>query len=497
VTARDDGWRGSRVYTIGHSTRTIDELVTLLRAHGVSILADIRTIPRSRHNPQFNRGELGRALRNRRIRYVHLASLGGLRHAAKDSGNAGWHNASFRGYADYMQTDGFAAGLEELRRLAAGGTVALMCAEAVPWRCHRSLVADALCVRGAQVRHIASATNAPAHKLTEFAKVSGLCITYPAIADPVLETRGPFNLEATVRVLQRRPTNLVDVWDEGRYLRALSTRRGNVLVEVANKGTIDAPEVSFRVLAGKDTRAVREGITRDLRRILALDVDPAPLLQLVANEPRLDAVATALRGVRPPRFPGLFETFVHVIPFQQLSLDAGVAVVRRLVERFGETVKHAGREFRLSPTSAVIAAARLDAIKSSGLSRKKAETLRGIARDIEAGELAEDQLTGVDCETAMERLVELPGIGRWSAALVLLRGMGRLEVFPEGDSGATRGLSSLFKVTPGRALDRIVRRFGDHRGYLYFFSLGNALLGKGLIHAGSGPCTPKAGRISA
>lgn len=303
-----------------------------------------------------------------------------------------------------------------------------------------------------------------------------------AIAASVLETRGPFNLEATVRVLQRRPTNLVDVWDEGRYLRALPTRRGNVLVEVVNQGTIDAPRVSFRLLEGRDARGAREGIIRDLRRILGLDVDPAPLLQLVGNESRLAAVAAALRGVRPPRFPGLFETFVHVIPFQQLSLDAGVAVVRRLVERFGGMMSHTGREFRLSPTAGVIAGARLDAIKGSGLSRKKAETLRGIARAIEAGELGEDQLVGVDCETAMERLVELPGIGRWSAALVLLRGMGRLEVFPEGDSGATRGLSNIFEVAPGRALERMIHRFGDHRGYLYFFSLGNSLLGKGLIH---------------
>ena len=134
-------WRGVRLFTIGHSTRTADELISILRAFDVSIVADIRTIPRSRHNPQFEGKVLGATLRRHQLRYVHLPALGGLRHARKDSPNPGWHNASFRGFADYMLTDDFEAGLAELRRLTAGGTVALMCAEAVPWRCHRSLVA--------------------------------------------------------------------------------------------------------------------------------------------------------------------------------------------------------------------------------------------------------------------------------------------------------------------------------------------------------------------
>src|SRR5262249_11384807 len=144
-------WRGVRLYTIGHSTRTVEELVGLLRAAGASILADIRSIPRSRHNPQFEQEALRSALSRRGIRYVHLPALGGLRRALKDSPNAGWRNASFRGYADYMQTADFERGLSELEALTAEGTVALMCAEAVPWRCHRSLVADALTIRGAQV----------------------------------------------------------------------------------------------------------------------------------------------------------------------------------------------------------------------------------------------------------------------------------------------------------------------------------------------------------
>ncbi len=173
-------WRSAHLYTIGHSTRTLEELVSLLRAFEVAILADVRTIPRSRHNPQFDRGALGAALRRRRLRYVHLPELGGLRRARKDSPNGAWRNASFRGFADYMLTEGFEAGLAKLREIAATGTVAIMCAEAVPWRCHRSLIADALTARGARVEHIASATRATPHRLTPFARVQGRRVTYPA-----------------------------------------------------------------------------------------------------------------------------------------------------------------------------------------------------------------------------------------------------------------------------------------------------------------------------
>ena len=181
---RKGRWRGVRLYTIGHSTRTLDELVELLRASGVSIVADIRTIPRSRQNPQFNRDALGPALRRRRLRYVHLGSLGGLRRTTKDSRNTGWRNTSFRGYADYMLTDEFEHGLDELEALTEDGTVAIMCAEAVPWRCHRSLVADAVTVRGADVEDITGPGTPHPHRLTPFAHVEGTRITYPGDADP-------------------------------------------------------------------------------------------------------------------------------------------------------------------------------------------------------------------------------------------------------------------------------------------------------------------------
>ena len=168
------------VLTIGHSTRTIEEFISLLQAHGTTRVVDVRTVPRSRHNPQFNKASLPRALKKAGLAYVHLPGLGGLRHAKRDSLNLGWRNASFRGYAAYMQTPEFEQSLEELIRLAKKERIAIMCAEAVPWRCHRSLIADALLVRGIRAEHIMSSTRRQVHRLTPFAKVRGTTITYPA-----------------------------------------------------------------------------------------------------------------------------------------------------------------------------------------------------------------------------------------------------------------------------------------------------------------------------
>ncbi|MDF0643838.1 MAG: DUF488 domain-containing protein [Nitrospira sp.] len=168
------------VLTIGHSNRSLEAFLDLLRAHGVQRVVDVRTIPRSRHNPQFNRETLPLSLRLAKIGYLHMSGLGGLRRARPDSPNMGWRNASFRGYADYMQSDEFETALKRLMKAAAEKRVALMCAEAVPWRCHRSLIADALTVRGLVVEHITNLTRTRAHALTPFARVSGTRILYPA-----------------------------------------------------------------------------------------------------------------------------------------------------------------------------------------------------------------------------------------------------------------------------------------------------------------------------
>ncbi len=167
------------VLTVGHSTRSWEAFLDLLRAHHVERVIDVRSIPRSRHNPQFNRATLSRKLRAARIGYVHLRKLGGLRHTRRDSPNTGWRNASFRGFADYMQTSDFEVGLHRLLKLAGQKRSAIMCAEAVPWRCHRSLIADALTVRGIRVEDIMSMKRSQVHSLIRFARVQGHRITYP------------------------------------------------------------------------------------------------------------------------------------------------------------------------------------------------------------------------------------------------------------------------------------------------------------------------------
>jgi uncharacterized protein (DUF488 family) len=191
------------VLTIGHSTRAIEEFIGLLQAHAVSRVVDVRTIPRSRYNPQFNQDSLADSLKKAGLGYVHMPGLGGLRHARRDSINVGWRNASFRGYADYMQTPEFEQSLEELIQLAEQEPVAIMCAEAVPWRCHRSLIADALLVRGIRAEDIMSPTRRQVHTLTHFAKVRGTTITYPAeisrnnLKNPSAKRSGPRPIKAT------------------------------------------------------------------------------------------------------------------------------------------------------------------------------------------------------------------------------------------------------------------------------------------------------------
>jgi len=169
------------VLTVGHSTRPIDAFIALLAGHSVRLLWDVRTVPRSRHNPQFNEDTLPASLEAVGIRYAHVAGLGGFRHSHPGSANMGWRNASFRGYADYMQTPEFERNLAALIEEATHEQVAIMCAEAVPWRCHRSLIADALLAHGVRAEEIVSATRLQEHKLTPFARVDGTAITYPPL----------------------------------------------------------------------------------------------------------------------------------------------------------------------------------------------------------------------------------------------------------------------------------------------------------------------------
>lgn len=172
---------GLTVMTIGHSTRTMEEFLALLRAHGVTSLADVRTVPRSRRHPHFSREVLAEALPANGIAYHHFPELGGLRRPRADSQNGGWQHPAFRGYADHMQSREFREALERLLDVAQKFFTAVMCAESKWWQCHRRLIADALLARGVEVRHIMSTREAPPHELTPFARVTGTDVVYPGL----------------------------------------------------------------------------------------------------------------------------------------------------------------------------------------------------------------------------------------------------------------------------------------------------------------------------
>jgi len=178
------------VFTVGHSTLPLQRFLEIFEAHGIELVADVRTVPRSRHNPQFDREVLPGSLRQEGIDYVHLSGLGGFRKPTGEATNDGWRNSAFRGYADYMQTAAFEQELAGMIELATDRTAALMCSEALPWRCHRSLIADALSTRGHSVVHLMGGGGVHPHRLTSFAVVDGERLTYPAAQALDLDIEG-------------------------------------------------------------------------------------------------------------------------------------------------------------------------------------------------------------------------------------------------------------------------------------------------------------------
>jgi len=273
-----------------------------------------------------------------------------------------------------------------------------------------------------------------------------------------------------VRVLQRRPTNLIDLWDGERYRRAVRIDGRPVLLEVQNSGTLEVPDLRLSLLGGAATAHARSDASEMASAILGLDQD-VTLYERFAEAPRtLRSTAFALRGMRPPRYPDLFETFANVIPFQQLSVEAGMAVVAQLVRRFGEGMTVRGTRFHVFPGAGLIAEARTVSLKQSGMSLRKAQTLRSVARSIASGALTAGGIAELPSSEAIDRLTEVSGIGR-------------LDVFPPGDAGVERSLMALMRLRSPASLARIVDRFGDCRGLLYFYGIASRALEAGLIRA--------------
>src|SRR5919202_4743543 len=227
----------------------------------------------------------------------------------------------------------------------------------------------------------------------------GLDLTDASFALPATP---PFHLEATVRLLQRRPTNRVDLWESENYLRVLPTHDGLRLVAVSNRGSVDAPQLRGEVFGGPVATAAVEQLAATVRLILGTDVDATPFYQVAARDPRLHAVVTVLRGLKPPGFPTLFETIANVIPFQQVSLAAGAAIVARLVERCGERLSLGGRIYYAFPRPERVAQLDIGELQSLGLSRAKAVALRNLAARVLTGELTTERLEALHSEAAME-----------------------------------------------------------------------------------------------
>jgi DNA-3-methyladenine glycosylase II len=298
-----------------------------------------------------------------------------------------------------------------------------------------------------------------------------------------LPVRAPFDLEATVRLLQRHPSSPIDGWDGEGYRRALPAGGRDVLCTVRNLGTVDRPRLELTLEPGDVPPAAVATLRATLARMLGLHTEPGFPVD-AAGGPALRPLARALRGARAPCFPSLFETICRVVPYQQITVEAGGTIVARLAERFGRRVEGASGSAFAFPGPAEVAAASAAEFAGIGLSTAKLACVRSIAALVAGGALTDGEIGGLPTMEALRRLDALPGIGPWSAALVLLRGFRRMDVFPPGDVGVLRGLAPL--VGGATAIAAAVERAGARRGYLYFAPLGARLVERGLIR----PSTP-------
>jgi DNA-3-methyladenine glycosylase II len=286
-----------------------------------------------------------------------------------------------------------------------------------------------------------------------------------------LSTPSPFSLALTAQVLRRTTRNILDVWSTGTYARAFVTAPGDCLVLVRQVGSVYQGWLQLKSSAAVTERSL---IDAAIRRRLGMDGDLSGFEVTLGADPALRPIVERLRGLRPPRFASLVEAVGLTVPFQQLSLEAGGSIVNRLAQTLGRAVRADEHEAWLFPNAERLADASIEVLQACGLSAAKAQTVRSVARLIADGVLSEGQLEALPTAEARGRLQELAGIGPWTADVILLRGLGRLDVFPRGDVSARRNLAALLgRSTPltAREEDELLARVGPTRGMLYFYGL--------------------------
>jgi DNA-3-methyladenine glycosylase II len=299
-----------------------------------------------------------------------------------------------------------------------------------------------------------------------------------------LSAQPPFRLDLTVWALRRRPDNAIDRWDGRVYRRVLASRDGPLSVEVIQIAPPDRAELKITASGAGVGPSVEPQLSAILRDMLGLGIDLHDFYRVAATDGGLWALADRLRGLKPPRFPALFETLVNAIACQQITLTLGIRLLNRLAERYGLAASEDDGQAHAFPRPCDLAAADPDALRSLGFSQQKARAIVELAQLITTGGLDLDALASLDDATAVNRLRELRGVGRWTAEYALLRGLGRLEVFPGDDVGARNGLRRWLGL-PG-ALDyagvqRAVAPWRSYAGLIYLHLLVNHLAADGHV----------------
>ncbi len=299
-----------------------------------------------------------------------------------------------------------------------------------------------------------------------------------------LNASAPFRLDLTVWVLRRRPANRIDYWDGKTYRRAMVLDSQIVLASVEQKGPPKQPELEVTLVCENPSQLTRPAAEQELVRLLGLNVDLGGFYETASADANLRPLVERFTGVKPPRYPTIFESLANAIVFQQISLEAGISILNRLAEAFGAPFDCGQERCFLFPEANSLAALSPEEIKTVGLSTNKARAIVEGAQKITEGILSFEDLEKMDKESAVAELVKFRGIGKWSADYVLLRGLGRLDVFPRGDIGAQASLNRWLKAG-GRIsdieLEDVMSKWRGYGGLVYFHLLLRGLAEKGFI----------------